>query len=167
MGSRKVLNCLVLASAVLLVSSLPSEHRSARAITPLPAKQIGLYVLLADDTVAGYTQNDDWTPALFDYQKKGANVLYFSFVHPGTMKIPSAFPKLAAEAHSLGKTVIFAIGGYTYSLDPNPWTWLTSQAAAEKMAETVATWTQFGADGIDLDLETGAGDAADAGKNLI
>jgi hypothetical protein len=32
---------------------------------------------------------------------------------------------------------MFAIGGYAYSIKPNPWHWLTSKEAAEKMAEKV------------------------------
>jgi len=32
---------------------------------------------------------------------------------------------------------MFAIGGYAYSIKPNPWSWLTSKEAAEKMAEKV------------------------------
>ena len=32
---------------------------------------------------------------------------------------------------------MFAIGGYAYSLAPNPWAWLTSREAAEQMAEEV------------------------------
>ena len=72
--------------------------------------------------------------------------------------------------------VIFAIGGYAYSLAPNPWAWLTSQEAAERMAEEVATWRDlYNIDGIDLDIEAGAGDqevinkaaAADAFKAEI
>jgi hypothetical protein len=34
---------------------------------------------------------------------------------------------------------MFAIGGYAYSIKPNPWSWLTSKEAAEKMAEKVGT----------------------------
>ena len=49
--------------------------------------------------------------------------------------------------------------GYAYSLAPNPWAWLTSQEAAEAMAEEVATWRElYNVDGIDLDIEAGAGD---------
>ena len=33
--------------------------------------------------------------------------------------------------------IMFAIGGYAYSLAPNPWAWLTSREAAEQMAEEV------------------------------
>ena len=35
--------------------------------------------------------------------------------------------------------IMFAIGGYAYSIKPNPWSWLTSKEAAEKMAEKVGT----------------------------
>jgi hypothetical protein len=49
-------------------------------------------------------------------------------------------------------------GGYAYSVKQNPWNWLTSKEAAEAMAEKVAEWPQkYGCDGIDLDLEDGAG----------
>jgi hypothetical protein len=44
------------------------------------------------------------------------------------------------------------------SLDFNPWKWLTSKEAAEAMATEVATWPdKYGCDGIDLDIEEGAG----------
>lgn len=49
-------------------------------------------------------------------------------------------------------------GGYAYSVKQNPWNWLTSKEAAEAMAEKVAEWPEkYGCDGIDLDLEDGAG----------
>ena len=61
--------------------------------------------------------------------------------------------------------VLFAIGGYAYSVGVNPWPWLTSQAAAEAMADEVATWlSKYGIDGIDMDIEEGAGGQ---GNNLI
>jgi hypothetical protein len=46
----------------------------------LPAKSLGFYVLLADDTTA-YTSTTKWTPQLFDYQQ-AANVLFFTFIEP-------------------------------------------------------------------------------------
>ena len=78
---------------------------------------------------------------------------------------------------------------YAYSLEPNPWDWLTSQAKAEAMAKRVrlgrsvvtevtvmtvlavvtfatvfvtlvqvSSWKdQYGIDGVDLDIEEGAG----------
>lgn len=50
----------------------------------------------------------------------------------------------------------------------NPWPWLTSKAKAEEMAEKVALWPEeYGCDGIDLDIEDGAGDAPGAGTNMI
>ena len=64
--------------------------------------------------------------------------------------------------------IMFAIGGYSYSLSPNPWTWLTSKQAAEEMAVNVAGWPEkYGCDGIDLDLEEGAGARREAGPNMI
>ena len=55
--------------------------------------------------------------------------------------------------------IIFAIGGYSYSLAPNPWMWLTSRQLAEDMAVQVAQWRDlYNIDGIDLDIEAGAGD---------
>jgi len=54
---------------------------------------------------------------------------------------------------------VFIQGGYAYSIDTNPWPWLTSQSAAEAMAIEVAKWPSlYNCDGIDLDLEEGAGD---------
>jgi len=67
-----------------------------------------------------------------------------------------------------GTTVLFAIGGQAYSSSPNPWEWLTSQAKAEAMAAEVAQWPEkYGCDGIDLDIETGAGGTNSAGANLV
>lgn len=50
------------------------------------------------------------------------------------------------------------VARYLYSLEPNPWAWLETREAAEEMALQVAHWKTMGADGIDLDLESGAGD---------
>ena len=91
------------------------------------------------------------------------------------MKVPKSFQRLAAtrggpEPGSVpGNTkIIFAIGGYSYSVDPNPWDWLTTQNKAEKMADIVATWPDmYGCDGIDLDIEAGAGDRKNAGPNMV
>ena len=57
---------------------------------------------------------------------------------------------------------------YAYSYEPNPWDWLTTKEKAESMAEVVAKWrTDYGIDGIDLDIEAGAGDKAEAGPNMV
>ena len=138
---------------------------------------LGLYVLLADDDEDGYESNAEWRqdPELFQWQQDAANVLFFTFIHPDTMDVPPAFQKLAATRGSgapgsvpANTVIMFAIGGYAYSLKPNPWHWLTSRAAAEEMAEKVARWPeQYGCDGIDLDLEEGAGGKAAAGPNMV
>ena len=74
--------------------------------------------------------------------------------------IPAATRSTDAEGAVPSDTkILFAIGGYAYSLAPNPWAWLTSQEAAEAMAVEVATWRDlYNVDGIDLDIEAGAGD---------
>lgn len=36
--------------------------------------------------------------------------------------------------------IMFAIGGYLYSEQINPWEWLTTKEKAEAMADEVATW---------------------------
>lgn len=134
-----------------------------------------MYVLLADDDHEGFESDREWEPELYEYQQKGANVLFFTFIHPTTMAIPPAFQNLAKTRVTGGKgaipkdtVILFAIGGYAYSVKINPWHWLTSRAAAEEMAAEVAQWPDlYGCDGIDLDIEDGAGDAANAGDNMV
>ena len=140
-----------------------------------PNRALGMYILLADKTEEGFGDDAEWEPLLFEYQQTGANVLFFTFIDPKTMNIPKAFEKLAAtrgssEPGSVPKDtkIIFAIGGYEYSLRPNPWDWLTSKDKAEEMAELVATWPDlYNCDGIDLDIESGAGDHKEAGPNMV
>lgn len=63
---------------------------------------------------------------------------------------------------------VTSTGGYAYSVKINPWPWLESREKAEAMAAEVATWPErYGCDGIDLDIEDGAGDAPGAGPNMI
>jgi len=140
-----------------------------------PAKVMGMYILLADDTEEGFGSDSDWEPQLYPYQQNGANVLFFTFINPATMDVPLAFKKLAATrgtdsegAVPADTRIIFAIGGYEYSLRPNPWDWLTSREKAESMAVKVAQWRDdYGIDGIDLDIEEGAGSNKIAGPNLV
>jgi len=140
-----------------------------------PSKIVGLYILLADDSEDGYDSNSDWQPELFEWQRTASNVLFFTFIHPTTMEVPPSFEKLAASRNtglpgSVPKDTIimFAIGGYSYSIKPNPWEWLTTKEKAEAMAAKVAKWPeQYGCDGIDLDLEEGAGSRPEAGANMI
>lgn len=135
-----------------------------------------MYILLADDTEDGYhTNNGDWEPLLHPYQQTGANVLFFTFINPATMEVPVSFQKLAASrgtnvdgAVPADTLISFAIGGYAYSITPNPWDWLTSREKAEAMADKVARWRDdYGIDGIDLDLEEGAGSQQAAGPNMV
>lgn len=144
-------------------------------LSEYPKYVLGLYILLADKSVKNYGDNSNWDPRLYEYQQKGANVLFFTFIHPTTMQVPKSFQKLAATRGSSkpgsvpsNTRIIFAIGGYGYSINPNPWDWLTSKDKAEKMAKRVATWPdKYGCDGIDLDLEAGAGNKKNAGPNMV
>ena len=71
---------------------------------------------------------------LYDYQQTGSNVLFFTFVHPADMEVPYSFQKLAATrgtsapgAVPAETIILFAIGGYTYSQQTNPWEWLSTK----------------------------------------
>eukprot|EP00948_MAST-09A_sp_MAST-9A-sp1_P002488 g2488.t1 len=158
---------ILLLAVVFMVFLQMGQAIRQSASSALPPKTVGFYLLLADDTVANYTSDSQWQPVLFDYQKSGANVLYFTFINPSNMKVPPAFTNLAKTIAD-DTTVMFAVGGYSYSLKPNPWPFLASADAARSMAKEVATWSEkYGCDGIDLDIETGAGDATNAGENLF
>jgi len=141
----------------------------------LPKYVVGMYILLADDTEDGFHTDSDWEPLLHEYQQTGANVLFFTFINPATMEVPLSYQKLAASRGTGAEgsvpadtRIIFAVGGYAYSLNPNPWEWLTSREAAESMAEKVASWRDlYGIDGVDLDIEEGAGSRGEAGPNLV
>mmetsp|Transcript_25861 Transcript_25861/g.22602 ORF Transcript_25861/g.22602 Transcript_25861/m.22602 type:complete len:315 (+) Transcript_25861:32-976(+) len=138
----------------------------------LPKGTMGFYCLIADDGWAPYTSTYNWTAKLHPYQISGANVLWLTFINPQLM--PAVPPAMARLAQCKGQSgcpnvttpVIFSIGGEAYS--NKQWPWLASQSAAESMAAEVAQWdTKYGADGIDLDIETGAGNSQTAANNLV
>jgi len=147
-----------------------------RLVSGLASRNVGMYVLLADDTDAkGYNSTRYWQPELYPYQQNGSDILYFTFINPDYMPdVPPAFANLAKTrgSNEIGAvpsetTILFAIGGQAYSVKPNPWKFLESEAAAVEMAQHVAGWdTAYGCDGIDLDIETGAGSQSGASKYL-
>ena len=49
---------------------------------------MGIYLLLADDARKGFESNAEWEPRMYEYQQKGSNLLFFSFIHPQTMEVP-------------------------------------------------------------------------------
>ena len=57
---------------------------------------MGFYIPLADDSKEGFGTDAEWWPSLYEYQQEAANVLFFTYVNPGTMIVPAAFEKLAA-----------------------------------------------------------------------
>lgn len=139
--------------------------------TKLPTVSQGFYTLLADNTVSGYTSSDNWQPALYDYQIEGSNVMWFTFIDPNTMAVPPAFANLAKCRGQSGcptqdQRVIFSFGGESYS--NSVWPWLASQSAAESMAQTVSQWpSQYGCDGIDIDIEGTAGNDPTSATNIM
>jgi hypothetical protein len=97
-----------------------------------------------------------------------------TFINPDLMpNVPPAMANLAkcrgsgtAGCPPAGTRVIFSIGGYSYSL--KKWPWLASVSAAESMAAEVASWdTKYGCDGVDLDIEEGAGSGSTAANALV
>merc|ERR1712130_418482 len=163
----------VTTTSQIVTTSLGSTHGPGPS--GLPKYVVGMYILLADDTEDGFHTDSDWNPLLHKYQQEGANVLFFTFINPASMEVPLSFKKLAASRGTGAEgsvptdtRIIFAVGGYAYSLNPNPWEWLTSREAAESMAEKVAAWRDlYGIDGVDLDIEEGAGSRGEAGPNLV
>ncbi len=137
--------------------------------------EVGLYSLLADDTDPRYPSHANWQPELHPYQQEGFSTLYLTFIRPDTMEVPPAFTRLArtrgtnqAGAVPAQTRIIFAIGGIAYSTSINPWPWLTTPEAARAMAHRVSAWSRdHGADGVDLDIEDGAGNDPRAGRNLV
>ena len=80
---------------------------------------MGFYVLLSDDTESGYESHRNWYPKLHKYMQEGANVLFFTFIHPETMEVPPAFANLAKtrgtnEPGAVPKdtVILFALGMY-------------------------------------------------------
>merc|ERR1719402_376819 len=178
-----VLALCALLSLVLSASIIDLEDEKQplgtrkHKFVPYPKKIVGLYILLADEEKEGHENNaTKWTPELYDWQQQAANVLFFTFIKPDDeFIVPKSFKDLAATRGTGAKgavpadtVILFALGGYLYSLNTNPWPFLTSQAAAEAKAEEIAQWPElYGCDGIDLDIETGAGNSKASGENLV
>eukprot|EP01084_Bolivina_argentea_P053696 98537_1 len=138
---------------------------------PLPTKMIGMYCLIADDTVQGYTSKDNWQPQLFDFQINGTNVIWLTFINPIDMAVPPAMANLAKckgqpGCPPMNTKVIFSVGGEAYC--NKKWDWLSTKEKALATAQNVAKWdTDYGADGIDLDIEGTAGMDQTSATNLV
>ena len=112
---------IIMALVLILLNSEKGNTWDRGIYAAWPKKVIGLYVLLADDTVKGsHTRDcddDKCRPRLHEYQQKGANVLFFTFINPESMTVPNAFQKLA-KTRGLNEegavpeetVIIFAIG---------------------------------------------------------
>lgn len=85
---------------------------------------MGLYVLLADDSEEGFESQANWEPKLYPYMQTGANVLFFTFIHPTTMEVPPAFVNLAKTrgtnqegAVPADTVILFALGWHSFKIN--------------------------------------------------
>ena len=69
-----------------------------------------------------FQSNAVWEPRLHEWQQKGANVLFFTFIHPVTMDVPPSFENLAKTrgtnvdgAIPSDTVILFAIGKIIFS----------------------------------------------------
>lgn len=131
---------------------------------------MGFYLLITDDSDNGYGSNTLWEPVIPDYMNSGANVLFLAFVNPSLMPaLPAAMAHIGKNKLSSQK-VIASIGGQAYSASAGAdmWPWLQSKEAAEAMAVEVAKWpTQYGMDGVDIDIEDGIGSSEATGPMVM
>ncbi len=111
----------------------------------LPEKMIAFYLPMADENIAGFGSRDDWTPQLFPFQQRDANVFIFTFINPITLTVPRSFITLAQTrgtnqpgAVPKDAKILFSIGGFSYSKTINPWPFLASRRGAEAAAREVS-----------------------------
>jgi hypothetical protein len=93
---------------------------------------------------------------------QAANVISLSFIDPGALLSADALP-LAYEEHvqkltKAGKTVMFSIGGASFS---DRWLFLSSKSQSMQAAEVCAGWAKKYGVGIEIDYE--GDDAQSAG----
>jgi hypothetical protein len=98
----------------------PSPPSPPLPPSPLPARLLGHYLLIADDTTP-YDSARDWQPVLHPYQQQGSNLLYLFSVNASHMpSLPPAFINLAKTRGTgargsvpQGTLIIAALGGET------------------------------------------------------
>ena len=141
----------------------------------MPDKVVGMYLLVSDNKSPPYTDLHNWIPQLRPYQVDGFNVFFLTFVDPASMVVPHAMRNLAATRGTDAEgavpehtKLVVSVGGQEYSKKPNTWLFLTTPERARAMAAEVATWeSKYGVDGIDIDLEWGAGNDAAVIQNVV
>ena len=159
--------------AYLLIASLMVASDVTFSAS-FPKHTMGVYCLIADDTFTNYTSTSNWQPELYEYQLKGFNVVWLTFINPKLMPaVPPAMINLAKCKGQPGcpasdVPVIVSIGGEAYSKTQAYWPWLQSESAAMAMAANVSQWDKlYGIDGIDLDLEGPAGNGPSIASNMV
>jgi hypothetical protein len=74
-----------------------------------PDKVVGIYIILADDTVEGFHTNDLWKPILYEYQQTGANVLFFTFINPGRDAVSHTILRTRVGIFIPGQAVLYPV----------------------------------------------------------
>jgi Glycosyl hydrolases family 18 len=92
-------------------------------------------------------------------------VVFFTFIN-SDMVVPPAFENARTSNQiPFGTKIIYSIGGYSYSQDVSGWRrWFGNADSARNLAHQVASWK---CDGIDLDIEDGAGNDGDVSQNMV
>lgn len=82
------------------------------------------------------------------------------------MVVPPSFENARKSGQISSSTkIIYSLGGYSYSLDTNGWRkWFGSADSARQLAQQVSQWQ---CDGVDMDIEQGAGDDETMANNMV
>lgn len=154
--------------STLLISLLFALNTTANR---LPAFSRGVYLLLADNTATvtnsqGQTvlSTEEWSPKITSWINQ-FNVVFFTFIN-SDMVVPPAFENARTSGQiATGTKIIYSIGGYSYSMDTAGWKrWFGNSDSAKQLAAQVAHWK---CDGIDLDIEDGAGNDGDVASGIV
>jgi len=136
----------------------------------LPTFTRGVYLLLADNTASikddqgnSVLSTNDWSPKISGWINQ-FNVVFFTFIN-SDMVVPPSFENARKSGQIPASTkIIYSIGGYSYSFD-NAWQkWFGTPESAKQLAQQVAQWKS---DGIDMDIEDGAGANTQMADNMV
>jgi hypothetical protein len=137
----------------------------------LPTYTRGVYLLLADNTASVFNDlgqsvlsTQEWSPRIGSWINQ-FNVVFFTFINTD-MVVPPSFEHARSSGQiAPGTKIIYSIGGYSYSMDTQGWKkWFGNADSAKHLASQVAQWP---CDGIDLDIEDGAGNDGDVAANML
>ena len=148
----------------ILLSALAISVATA---SRLPSFMRGVYLLLADTEESVKTSSGsvpstgNWQPKISSWIHE-YNVVFFTFIN-SDMKVPQSFENARTSGQfQAGTKIVYSIGGYSYSA--NVKAWKNTFSNPKQLASEVAQWK---CDGIDIDIETGAGGDVAFSTNLL